>query len=329
MSDLSESSPPHRPTTFGRLFPPILAAVLGALGLVALGSLAPEKPWIQVLATSCLIGSFAALAAWPLAMAAAPQPGRANDRTQRLLDEQNRLLVQIHEHTMLTEGSKRVLYRSKELQLLRSAIEGDIGKGDYDAALTLCRIMAEEFGFREEAEGFREIIESARRDRFDQQIRDALAILDEALAQRNWTAAHAEASRMRRLYPDSSAVSELDGRISSAREEHKRQLRDRFLAAADHGDVETAMSLLRELDRYLTKDEAQQLQETAASVVARHRENLSVQFNIAVRDRNWSEAVKAGNHIIREFPNSKMADEVRSMLEVLRTRATQAAVQAG
>jgi hypothetical protein len=308
---------------------PTLVALLGAGGVAALVALAPARPWAAVVAPACLTGAFVALAAWPLAVLIS-RPGKSGDeRLKRLVEEQTRLLGQIHEHTMLTEGSKRVLYRPKELHLLRGAIEEDIAKGDHDAALTLCRTMAEEFGYREEAERFREVIESARRDRVDSMLRETMVALEETLTRRDWAAAHAEAGRVRRLFPESSVVLELDARIASAREEHKRQLRDRFLAAAEHGEVETAMALLRELDRYLTKAEAQQLQEVAAGVVSRHRENLSVQFNIAVRDRNWAEAVKAGNDIIAEFPNSKMADEVRSMLDVLRTRATQAAVHAG
>ena len=308
--------------------PPLLAAALAVAGGASLASLSPERPWAGPLGGACLVGAFVALASWPILLTMS-RPRRGDDRVHRLLDEQLRLLTQIHEHTMLSESSKRVLYRPKELHLLRGAIEEDIGRGDYNAALTLCRTMAEEFGFREEAEKFRETIEAARRDRFDEQVRDALATLDESLARRDWAAAYAEAARMRRLFPEAGVVEELEGRIASAREEHKRHLRGRFLAAAEHGEVENAMALLRELDRYLTKSEAQQLQEVASGVVARHRENLSVQFNIAVRDRNWSEAVKAGNDIMREFPNSKMADEVRSMLDVLRTRATQAALQAG
>ena len=61
-------------------------------------------------------------------------------------------------------------------------------------------------------------------------------------------------------------------------------------------------------------------------VVSRHRENLGLRFKLAVNDKRWSEALEVGEEIIREFPNSKMADEVRSMLTVLETRAGQAGV---
>ncbi|MFO0874425.1 MAG: hypothetical protein U0575_10695 [Phycisphaerales bacterium] len=281
---------------------------------------------------ACSVGFGVLLASVPLAVVLLRRPTTAAEegarRTPHLLEDQNRLLAQIHEHTMLSDGSKRLIYRSKEIQLLRSAIEDDMARGDYDAALTLCTTMAEEFGYREEAERFRGTIEAARRERYEAHVRDCVQMLDEALVRRDWAAAHQEAARIRRLFPDAAIVVELDQRIAAARDEHKRQLVERFLHAANHGEVETAMDLLRQLDRYLTKQEAEQLQETAHGVVARHRENLSVQFNLAARERNWAEAVRIGTEIMREFPNSKMAEEVKSMLDVLRTRATQAAVHA-
>ena len=63
-------------------------------------------------------------------------------------------------------------------------------------------------------------------------------------------------------------------------------------------------------------------------MVVRHRENLGVQFKLAVNDRRWAEAAGIGDVIIDEFPNTKMADEVRSMIDLLRTRATHAALSA-
>jgi hypothetical protein len=110
------------------------------------------------------------------------------------------------------------------------------------------------------------------------------------------------------------------------RDDHKRELETRFLEAANRDDVEGAMALLKELDRYLGPEEAERLAEVAQGVVAGHRENLGVQFKLAVNDHRWAEAARTGEAIIEEFPNTKMADEVRSMIDVLRTRATQSAV---
>ena len=37
--------------------------------------------------------------------------------------------------------------------------------------------------------------------------------------------------------------------------------------------------------------------------------------------RQWAEAAQLGEAIVAEFPNSQMANEVRSMIEVLRAKA--------
>jgi outer membrane protein assembly factor BamD (BamD/ComL family) len=46
-----------------------------------------------------------------------------------------------------------------------------------------------------------------------------------------------------------------------------------------------------------------------------------VQFKLAMHDKEWTRSVEVGQQIIREFPNTKMADEVRGMLDMLRQRA--------
>ena len=121
-------------------------------------------------------------------------------------------------------------------------------------------------------------------------------------------------------------MSEIEPRIQIAREEHKHDLESRFLEAADQDDPAAAMSLLKQLDRYLSSDEAERLTDVAQGVILRHRNALGGQFRGAVGEHRWSEAARLGEVIVTEFPNSQMASEVRSMLEVLRTRAGQAAV---
>ena len=81
------------------------------------------------------------------------------------------------------------------------------------------------------------------------------------------------------------------------------------------------MELLKELDKYLTEQEAEPFRETARGVIGKKRDNLGVQFKIAVHDREWVRAMRVGEQIIQEFPNTKMCDEVRGMIDLLRERA--------
>ncbi|MCA9286439.1 MAG: hypothetical protein KDA22_14530 [Phycisphaerales bacterium] len=310
-----------------------LLVVLHLLG-VAVGATAAvigartTEAWSGPLLTGGIVAAAMALATLPASVILLAIAANGTRRHDYRVEEQFRLLQQMNENIMLSDNAKRLIYRPKELQLLRSAIEEDIARGDYDAALTLCTEMAEGFGFREEAEAFRQSIEATRRESYEHQVREAMESLEQRLTDADWRGAYAEAARIRRLFPDSPVVEELDGRIAAAREERKRFLERQFLEAAQHEDVEAAMALLRKLDLYLTREEAAQLTEVAQGVVSKHRENLGVQFKLAVADRSWAEAVRVGDEIIRDFPNTKMAEEVRSMLDLLRTRASQAAVSA-
>jgi hypothetical protein len=239
-----------------------------------------------------------------------------------------RQIGSIHEHSMLSDNAKRVLFRDREMQLLRSAIEDDIARGDYNAAITLCDEMANLFGYRGEAEDYRSRIVQARREQYEFEVQAAVDQFEVSLGERNWAAVHQQAARIRRLYPESHLVGELDRRIQMARLEHKGELESRFLDAARREDVEMAMDLLKQLDLYLSREEAGRLTEVAEGVIVRHRDNLGAAFRSAVNEHRWREAAQLGETIIAEFPNTQMAAEVRSLLEVLRTRAGQDAVTA-
>ncbi|MCI0364103.1 MAG: hypothetical protein L0219_09500, partial [Phycisphaerales bacterium] len=234
----------------------------------------------------------------------------------------------IHENTMLSDNAKRVLFRERELELLRRAMEEDIAHGDYNSGLTLCDEMANLFGHREEAEAFRTRILQAGHASYEAGVQEAVEQFERVLATRDWGQAHGEAARIRRLYPNHHVVQEVEQRIIQVRDEHKRELEAQFLEAAQRDDVETAMPLLKELDRYLTREEAGRLAQVAQSVVVKHRDRLSMQFKMAVNDHRWAEAAAIGDSIMRDYPNTKMADEVRAMIDLLRMRARQTSMAA-
>ena len=274
-----------------------------------------------------IVGAAAVIATLLLDLTERREVARASASTSGA-DDLKLILSEIHEHTMLSDSAKRVLFRDREIAMLRSAIEEDIARGDHNAAISLCDDMAQLFGYREEAEAFRARISQSRADQYESQVQAAIEQLDRFLAVRDWPRAHHESARIKRLFPESHLVHDLDQRINGAREACKRELEQRFIEAAQREEIESSMDLLRQLDRYLTRDEAARLAPLAQGVVMKHRKNLETHFKLAVADRMWAEAAEVGQTIMSEFPNTKMAEEVRSMIQVLRTRATQAAVAA-
>lgn len=222
----------------------------------------------------------------------------------------------------LSEAAKRVIHRRQERDLLCRAIEQDIIDHDWDAAMILVKELAERFGYRKEAEEFRVRIERGRAETYEEAVTSAIQRLDERIAAKEWVGASEEAARIQRIYPDSPRVEGLRQRVDEAHGKYKLDLERRFLHAAQREDTEQAMQLLKELDHYLGEEEAARFREVARGVIGKARDNLGVRFKLLVQDKAWGEALTVGEEIVKEFPNSRMAAEVRDMLDVLRERSS-------
>lgn len=228
----------------------------------------------------------------------------------------------VSEQAALSDDARRVLNRKRERELLRRAIEEDMAAGDWDAAMILVRELADRFGYRSDAEEFRGRINTARAETLDRNVTDAISLLDGLIIQRRWDEAYNEAGRVARLYPDSTRVEGLRARVDQARLSYRADLERRFLLAAQANRAEEALELLRELDGYLTTSEAAPYQELARGVIGKARDNLGAQFKLAVQDKRWRQAAGLGEQIIEHFPNSRMAEEIRGMIDGIRTRAS-------
>ena len=227
----------------------------------------------------------------------------------------------ILESLQMSENAKRVLFRDRELNLLRRTVQEDISRGEFHSALVLCGQMANVFGAVEEAEELRIRVQEIIHEHHEQRIKDEIAELQTLLDAHKWVEAYQGASRLRRLFPESPLLHGIEQHIADVRTEYRHGLEGRFLEAAKQENVERAMALLRELDGYLTPDEARKFRDTATTVITTYRESLSARFKMAVGDHRWQEAMEFGMEITKQFPNTRMAEEVQTMLETIRVRA--------
>lgn len=225
------------------------------------------------------------------------------------------------EQSALSDDARRVLNRQAERELLCRTIEQDIVEEDWDAALVLCRELAERFGYRAEAEGYRGRIDSARSEVLERKVNDAVAHLDGLIVQRRWDDAIREARRIGRLFPDSPRVDALQHRVEQARNVYKSDLQRRFLDTTERNEIDVAMDLLKELDSYLSQAEAEPYRELARGVIDKAKSQLGTQFKQAVEEKRWADAAAAGRRIMNEFPNTRMATEVRGMLDTILSKA--------
>ncbi len=221
----------------------------------------------------------------------------------------------------LSDDARRVLNRPQERAMLNATIETDIAAGNFDAAIVLIDELANRFGYRADAEEFRSRIEQMRRDTIEAEVTGAIATIDALAGEHRWEESYAEATRVQRLYPSSARAQRLDERVRQAHDAFKKELERAFLLAAQDGDLDRSLDLLRQLDAYLTPNEAEPLREVVRGVIGKARDNLGASFKLAVQDKRWNEATTLGEAIIQQFPNTRMAAEVRDVIDGVRARA--------
>lgn len=299
-----------------------------ALGIFAGGTyIAATRGEWTVLAAGCA-SLVVALAAWPIALTvqqsrrdAIRELDRQVAPVHERLEQFSVMLNLISEQQLISERAKGVAFREKEREALRQAIQDDIIKGDYEAALALVDEMQESFGYKQEADRFRAEIQNKRMEVQRRLIGEAAIAIDRCCRAEQWQQALREAERLRSMFPDDEQVARLPLEIDARRQSHKRQLLESWNDAVARRDVDGSIEILKRLDLYLTPSEAEGMQETARSVFREKLNNLRTQFGVAVQDHNWAEAVRIGDIIMRDFPNTQMAKEVRENIDSLRQRA--------
>jgi hypothetical protein len=242
-------------------------------------------------------------------------------RLESVAEEEHRDIHKLTDLSQLSDQAKSLIFRERELEAFRETIHADLVSQDYASAESLVDAIEDRFGYADEASRLRREIQESREGSLDQKIDAAIARIDSILERHEWTQAAREARRIITIFPDNEKVADLPERIARAKNARKRDLLQAYGEAVRKNDIDGSIAMLRELDLYLSPQEAAAMEESARGVFRAKLHNLGVQFAICVTDQRWTEAIEVGEEIIREYPNSRMAQEVRSKMDQLRSRA--------
>ena len=242
-------------------------------------------------------------------------------RIQSATDDASASLKKLVELATLSDQAKSLVYRDRELDAFRERIHEDLIHQEYQTASALIETLDKKLGYAEEAARLRDEVNASRKATVDEKIDTAINRIHEIITRFDWATALREAQRLTKLFPQNKKVTALPEEIEAGRSTHKRELLQAYGEAVRKNDVDHSIELLKELDRYLTPQEAAALQDSARGVFKARLHNLGVQFAISVSDRQWAKAISVGEEIIGEYPKSRMAQEVREKLDQLRTRA--------
>jgi hypothetical protein len=242
-----------------------------------------------------------------------------NERMQQM----NVLLNLISEQQLISDRTKQVAYRTRDRDALRRAIHEEMNSQDWEAAMVLANDMATVFGYKAEAARLKREIEAKQIEVHRKQIGESVAGIDKLIRQERWQEALAEAHKIAQQYPGDEQAHALPQAVEERRQGHKRQLFESFNDAIQRHDIDGGIEILRKLDPYLTPQEAESMQETARNLFKDKLNALRTQLALAIKGEQWAQAYELSETISRDFPNTRIAQEVRERMEELKQRVNE------
>lgn len=227
----------------------------------------------------------------------------------------------VAENTEISDSAKTIAHRAKEREAVRNAIREEILHQDWEAAYYLIHQMERRFGYHQEAQRIRREVETSRQETIERMIVEAMHHIEDLCNKRLWPQARTEADRLVRLFPNHDEARTAGDLVDRKREDYKAELLRAYNEAFSRNESEKCVLILKELDPFLTRSEAEAIAESARGVFRAQLHNLGVQFSLAVAEQRWREALETGLKITGNFPNSRMAEEVRGKLDILQKRA--------
>ncbi|HEY0007369.1 MAG TPA: hypothetical protein VGB55_01485 [Tepidisphaeraceae bacterium] len=322
-----DAAVPHTPakrassSSLNWLYPVALVLALAAL---AGGAYLAYRGITWSLAAAGVVSVLGVLIAWPIAAAfsgASRSMSGAMTPVYDRLEQFSVMLNEISEQQLLSDRAKAIAYREKDREAVRRAITEDISKRDWEAALVLVNSMDTEFGYKQESERIREDINQKFSDHIRRQIQAGIGLIDRHTANQQWASAFREADRLQQQFPTQEDVRSLPAEIEMRRQAYKQRLLNDYNDRIAAKDIDGAIVVVRKLDFYLTPDEGAGMSESVRNLFKDKLNLLKDQFTEAVHQSRWADAYHLGDVIVRDFPNTQMAREVRDKLDSLKRRA--------
>jgi len=249
-----------------------------------------------------------------------------NVKLERIIEafERSRfVLSQIDQGVRLGETAKAIAFRDANSRLLRETVLDKFEHQDFEAVDRMIDEIAHCPAYAELAEQLRQELNKHLDTADLERMKQDAAHIEKLFESYQWAEASVQIERLIKAYPRSEEAKALRQKLISKKEERKRILLTVWDDAVQRQATDRSLEILKELDMYLTPNEGLGLQEAARDVFKTKLHNLGVQFSLAASGKNWARALEIGQQIMRDFPNSKIAEEIREKADFLKEKLKQ------
>ncbi len=233
----------------------------------------------------------------------------------------NNLLLGVAQAARLSDTAKEIVYRDSEQMELGEATLTKLHQHDFNEAAAMIEAMAKHPKYQNLAERLKLKTEKYHSATEEGRVNQIIAHITDLFEQKLWIQAAAQIENLIQNFPYSDKAKTMPAQLQARKDRHKRELLADWDQAVRNKETDRGLEILKELDLYLTPNEALALQESASTVFKTKLHNLGVEFSVAVTELDWKKASQTGKEIVQCFPNSRMAVEIRSKMDILEERA--------
>ena len=256
-------------------------------------------------------------------LAVAKQSNIKLEQLSNSLEKMRSTLTQINQTTRISETAKTIAYQEADKQTLQEAVFDRLQLPDFDAAFEMIDDIAACTEYKSLAEQLKAEAARYKNATTQERINQVIIQIENLLDDHQWIKASTRIERLIKDHPDSEKAKSMRQKLLEKKIERKRILLNAWDDAVKREDTDRSLEILQELDMYLSPNEAIALKEAATDVFRNKLHNLGVQFSLAISEKRWDNAFQTGKQIVRYFPNSKMAEEIREKLDVLKIKVQQ------
>lgn len=249
--------------------------------------------------------------------------GEKLDNAVEMINRNRSLLGKISQGVRLSNSAKEIAFRDHEQMELAEAVLTKVHQHDFEVADAMIKAMTARPEYQALSEQLTRTAAKYRNATEEQRIEQIISHIENLSSQFHWAQAAAQIENLIKTFPYSDKAKAMSKRLQEKKDKRKMVLLAAWDEAVKSKDTDKSLEILKELDMYLTPTEGLALQESASTVFRTKLHNLGVQFSLAVTEQRWNDALDAGRQIASDFPNSRMAQEIRGKMDVLQERAKQ------
>ena len=236
------------------------------------------------------------------------------------LEKNRNMLLQINQGSHLSEDVKTIVFRDSERQSLRETVFDKMQQKDFDSTYEIIEQIAAGTKHQKLAQQLKNEADRYRDATDKERINQVISHIEKLLDSSQWAQASIQIERLIRAEPKSAEAKNMRQKLVDKKLERKKILLSAWDDAVKREDTDRSLEILKELDMYLTPNEGLALQEAARDIFKNKLHSLGVQFSMAVSEKDWVKALAAAEQIVHDFPNSRMAEEIKANIEVLRNK---------